>query len=97
MTSLDNSWSDWLDYNSEVISNVPQVSGVFMMHAAMKILLISDSDNLREGLTETIKDPCLSNATRFRFMPTDKHEKTKEDLIKNYQEKHDGNMPKCMQ
>ena len=34
------SWSDWLDYNQDEISKTPQEPGIYMMHAAMKILYI---------------------------------------------------------
>lgn len=89
-------WSDWLDFNQETISKVPESPGVFMMHAAMKILYISDSENIRKRLLESISAPCLSDATRFRYLLSVSHESLKEDLIKDYQRRHDGKLPGCM-
>ncbi len=90
-------WSDWLDFDKKSISNVPQSPGIFMMHASMKILYIDNSENLRNALLEVCTVPCISDATRFRYMETSSHEKTKEELIKDYSEKHDGKLPKCME
>lgn len=89
-------WSDWLDFNQETISKIPESSGVFMMHAAMKILYISDSKNIRKQLLESISAPCLSSATRFRYVLSESHESLKKELIRDYQERHDGKLPGCM-
>ena len=75
------SWSDWLDYNAETISKAPINSGVFMMHAAMKILFIQGTKNIRKDLESTLSNACISQATRFS----------------DYKNRHEGNMPKCMQ
>ena len=90
-------WSDWLDYNQETISEIPESPGVFMMHASMKVLLISDATNLRDGVTQTLESTCTNQATRFRYSVTEEHEKTKQDLIQDYKTRHEGNLPKCMQ
>ena len=95
--SIQDSWSDWLDFNQETISTVPESSGVFMMHAAMKILLIDDAENLRMKLSDSHSTPCVSDATRFRYMKHSSPKKIKDDLIKDYKERHEGNLPLCMQ
>lgn len=79
-----------------MILKVPESSGVFMMHAAMKILYIKDSVNLRKELLDAVSTPCLSEATRFRYLLSSAHEKIKDDLIKDYQDRHDGKLPGCM-
>ncbi|MBI5697015.1 MAG: hypothetical protein HZC29_00620 [Thaumarchaeota archaeon] len=71
-------WSDWLDYNTNEISKMPVEPGVYMMHAAMKILVIGSSENLRQTILESLNDSCANQ------------------LLKEYQEKHDGKLPKCM-
>jgi hypothetical protein len=75
----------------------PEAPGVFMMHAAMKILLIDSTSNLRQSITEALKTPCTSDAKRFRYFATDSYEEIKNKLLKEYQEKHEGKLPKCME
>lgn len=94
--TTEYTWSDWLDFSQEGISNIPEKPGVFMMHAAMKVLYINDSINLKKSLQESLSIPCISEAKRFRFMVSDEHEKIKSDLIEDYKNRHDGKMPKCM-
>ena len=90
------SWSDWLDFNKEAINNAPETPGVFMMHAAMKILYIGNSNNLRSGLLESLNNPCISESTRFRYSPTENHATIRDELIEDYKKRHDEKMPKCM-
>ena len=97
LAESNKEWSDWLDFNSEEISKVPELSGIFMMHAAMKILYIGSSDNIRMKLLESISTPCLSDASRFRYMLSKSHEKIENDIIKDYQARHNGQLPRCMQ
>lgn len=89
-------WSDWLDYSSQEISKTPEKPGVYMMHAAMKILFIGSSVNLRKTILESLNDPCIKDAKRFRYAATNSHDTIKDQLLKEYQEKHNGNLPKCM-
>lgn len=89
-------WSEWLDYNQEQISNVPVDSGVYMMHASMKILYIGHTANLRQSILESLSDTCVKDAKRFKYSTTPEHEKIGMQLLKEYQEKHNGEMPKCM-
>ncbi len=91
------SWSEWLDFNNEQIALVPQSAGVYMMHAAMKILFIGSSDNIQESIIKSLKTPCTSEAKRFRYFVTDFHLEIGQKLLKEYQEKHDGKLPKCME
>ena len=93
----DITWSDWLDYSEEQISKIPQEPGVYMMHAAMKILYIGNSTNLRQTILESLNDNCTKVAKRFRYSAIINHEETKTQLLKEYQEKHDGKLPRCME
>lgn len=96
-TTNQNTWSDWLDFNQENIQKSPTSAGVFMMHAAMKILYIDSADNIKNGIIQAQQKPCITEATRFRFMETKDHDTTRSDLIKDYQERHNGILPRCMQ
>jgi len=91
------SWSDWLDFSEEQVSNVPESPGVYMMHAAMKILFIGNSTNLKQSIAESLKAPCTSESKRFRYVETESHLETAQKLLKEYQEKHDGKLPRCME
>jgi excinuclease UvrABC nuclease subunit len=91
------SWSEWLDFNEEIVSKVPESPGVYMMHAAMKILFIGGSGNLRQSITESLKSSCTSDAKRFRYFAANSYEEIRDRLLKEYQEKHEGRLPKCMQ
>ena len=90
-------WSDWLDYSEEQISKTPQEPGVYMMHAAMKILYIGNATNLRQTILESLNDNCTKDAKRFRYSAISNHDETKMQLLKEYQEKHDGKLPRCME
>lgn len=95
--SAEINWSEWLDFNEEQTAKVPESPGVYMMHAAMKILFIGGSTNLKQSIAESLKTSCISDAKRFRYFVTDSHEAIKGKLLKEYQEKHDGKPPKCME
>ncbi|WP_268543055.1 DUF7508 domain-containing protein [Candidatus Nitrosotenuis cloacae] len=90
-------WSDWIDFNPETISGVPESPGVFMMHAAMKILHIGGSDNMQKSISELFAKACTCDAKRFRYSATANHDQVKSELLSEYQAKHGGQMPKCMQ
>jgi hypothetical protein len=90
-------WSEWLDFSSEQISKIPAESGVYTMHAAMKILVIGGTQNLRETILETLNDSCTKDAKRFKYSILANYEEVRMQLIKEYQEKHSGQLPKCMQ
>ena len=89
-------WSEWLDFNQDVAKSVPETSGVFVMHTAMKILFIGSAQNLRGSLLESMTTPCLEKAKRFRYMVTSSQEKIKEQLVQDYIKKHNGKLPECM-
>jgi excinuclease UvrABC nuclease subunit len=91
------SWSDWLEFNSENVSKVPQRAGVFRMHTAMKMMYIGNAENLQKRLDEALAAPCTSDAKRFCYMETNEHEKIKDDLLNDYKQRHDGKLPKCME
>ena len=88
-------WSDWLDFNQDTVSKVPEVSGVFMMHAAMKILYIGGSENMKKTI-ENISEKCVSNATRFRYRKEKDFGRIKNELIGDYKKRHEGKAPECM-
>lgn len=97
MSSIGTGWSDWLDFNTDIILTVPEAPGVFMMHTKMKVMYIDVADNLRKGLFEAIKLPCVSEAKRFRYMPTLSPQAIKDELIADYKKRHEGKLPVCME
>ena len=92
-------WSEWLDFDrSNIVSIVPEKSGVYKLHAAMKILYIGSSNqNLRQSLLDCLSDPCISKATRFGYALTYSADKVKEQLLNEYRSKHNGKLPVCME
>jgi len=42
-------------------------------------------------------NPCVSRATRIRYMQTSSFEKIMDELIKDYQSRHEGKLPQCME
>ena len=94
--SNNYSWSDWLDLNENIISNIPKNAGVYSMHLAMKILFIEGTENLQESIQEKLKHPEISENTRVKFMKTASYESITNDLIKDYKNRHDGKLPLCM-
>ena len=97
MLNNENAWSDWLDFNGDTISKIPQLAGVYMMHASMKILFIGGSENIKDAIENKEEEQCISKATRIRYMQTLSYEKVVEDLIKDYKDRHEGKLPQCMQ
>lgn len=91
------SWSEWLDFSEAQAANTPESSGVYMMHAAMKILYIGSTDNLKKSILNSLKTPCTCDAKRFRYFATGSHEELGKKLLREYQEKHDGKLPRCME
>ena len=91
------SWSDWLDFDRAGVERVPEAAGVYLMHASMKVLHIGGADNMRHALLQLLSDPCASKARRFHYMLTQSHAETKEQLLKDYADKHAGKLPGCME
>ena len=91
-------WSEWLDFDESNITTatIPDKSGVFKVHASMKILYIGSSMNLRQSLTDALSDPCIGKARRFSYLVTEGAEHVKDQLLKEYRESHGGNSPGCM-
>lgn len=94
---MELSWSEWLEFNKENVSKVPQTSGVFRMHTAMKMMYIGDAENLQKRLGETLVAPCTSEAKRFCYIETTQHEKIRDEILRDYRERHDGKFPRCME
>jgi hypothetical protein len=91
------SWSEWLDFDGAGVGQVPEAAGVYLMHASMKVMHIGGSPNMRKSLLELLSDPCASKAKRFHYMPSESYTETKEQLLKDYMDKHAGKMPSCME
>ena len=96
MSSNDIVWSEWLNFDKDTIEKIPESPGVFRMHAAMKILLIENAENLQKRLLETLNQPCTCEASRFCYYESPDHENLKSQLVKEYVAKHEGKMPRCM-
>lgn len=94
--SEDIKWSDWLDFSQEQVEKTPESPGVYMMHAAMKILYIGDTDNLKKSIMESLSANCVCDAKRFRYFATPSHDEIKQRVLDEYKKKHDGKMPLCM-
>jgi hypothetical protein len=93
--SLD--WSAWLDYDNSSLGAVPQSPGVYKLHAGMKILYIGSSNNLKESLQLSLSDPCINQAKRFSYALTPFPDRIKDQLLQDYQSKHAGQLPTCME
>lgn len=91
----DEVWSQWFDFDRANIDSAPESAGVFVMHANMKVLYIGASQNIRHGLVERLANECSSKAKRFRYMLTQSPDIQKNSLLKDYSEKHQGNLPLC--
>ncbi|MFN3654501.1 MAG: hypothetical protein ACK4TO_04140 [Candidatus Nitrosotenuis sp.] len=89
-------WSEWLDFNSEQTSRLPESPGVYMMHAAMKILYIGGTQNLKKSITDALTTSCVCDSKRFRYFATNEYDALCRSLLNEYKEKRDGNLPKCM-
>lgn len=97
--STEEKWSKWLDFNRETISLiVPEESGLFKVHASMKILYIGISQNLKATLLNSILDPCIGKGQRFSYMVNHGTlENLKTELLKDYTLRHNGSLPACME
>jgi len=92
-------WSKWLDFNRETISSVvPEESGLFKVHASMKILYMGMAQNLQTTLLDSILDPCIGKGQRFSYMVNHGSlEHLKTELLKDYKLRHNGTLPACME
>lgn len=97
LTGVELFWSEWLEFNKENVAKIPQNPGVFRMHTAMKMMFIGNTENLQKRLDEALVAPCTSDAKRFCYMATAEHKRIKDELLKEYRERHDGKLPKCME
>ena len=92
---MPEEWSQWLDFDVANLNSVPESAGVYVMHASMKVLYIGGSQNIREALNERLANECSSKAKRFRYMLTQSPESTRDTLLKDYADKHQGRLPLC--
>ena len=93
----DDSWSGWLDFDAGTVDGIPSEPGVFVMHAAMKILYIGGSESLREDLAGRLADPCTRDASRFKYMLAPNYRDVRDGLLGEYRERHGGRLPRCME
>jgi hypothetical protein len=93
---MSEEWSQWLDFDKAAVEAVPEAAGVCVMHASMKVLFIGGSQNIKKTLAERLSDECTGKAKRFRYMLTQSPDSVKEQMLKEYAEKHGGKMPLCM-
>jgi len=89
-------WSNWLNFDQSTTDAAPEEPGVFVMHASMKILYIGGGSNIRAELQKALKDSCIKNATRFKYMASKEYDAVRVGLIRDYTERHGGSMPHCM-
>ena len=92
-------WSEWLDFNVETIKSVvPEESGLFKVHASMKILYIGIADNLKTTLLDSISDPCIGKGQRFSYLINHNSlENLKAKLLDDFKLRHNGTLPACME
>ena len=97
-SSVDE-WSKWLDFNLETISSlVPEESGVFKVHASMKVLYIGITQNLKTTLLNSINDPCIGKGQRFSYLVNHGSlDNLKTEVLKDYRLRHNGKLPACME
>ncbi len=99
--NIDNigtlSWSSWLNFDKESITEIPEAEGVYKLHASMKILFIGNSNNLRKSLFESLSNTCINKATRFSYALTQSSDRIKEIVLNEYILKHNGKLPLCME
>lgn len=89
-------WSEWFDFNSEQTSKLPESPGIYMTHAAMKILYIGGTSNLKKSITDALTTSCVCESKRFRYFTTNEYDALSKIILNEYKEKHDGNLPRCM-
>ena len=92
----DTDWSEWLDFSQEIFEKIPKSPGVFMMHAAMKILFIGGSNNMKKTIEDISSEECISKSTRVRYRKEESFEKIKHELIVDFKKRHQGQLPSCM-
>ncbi|HXV46519.1 MAG TPA: hypothetical protein VD736_07600 [Nitrososphaera sp.] len=93
---MSHDWSQWLDFDRATVEAVPELPGVCVMHAGMKILYIGGSQNVRQDLLTKLSNPCTANAKRFKYLVTSAFKVVKEEQVKEYVSKH-GRLPPCME
>jgi hypothetical protein len=89
-------WSEWLDFDRANIESVPESPGVCMIHASMKVMYIGGGANIRQTLLKCLLEKCTSKAKRFHYLLTPSYDQVKEQMLKEYAEKHGGSLPICM-
>lgn len=97
--SGEDEWSEWLDFNRETISSlVPEETGLFKVHASMKVLYIGIALNLKTTLLDSTTDPCIGKGQRFSYMVNDGPlDGLKTEMLKDYRLRHNGKLPTCME
>lgn len=89
----------WSVFNSDKVSEVPSVFGVYELGNRAKNVIRIGSGNLRERLAEHLrsKNSCIRRSKYFRYEKTSGKEKSlqrERALQKKYKEMH-GKLPDC--
>lgn len=81
----------WLPFKREVVESVPTMGGVFqLLNAEKKIIRISGTVNLQQGLIECLEDP--AEAKYFIWEEDPMYTKRESELIQQYLQEH-GELP----
>ena len=89
----NDSWSGRLDFDAGTADGIPSEPGVLVMHAAMKILHVGGSGNLREDLAGRLADPCTRDAPGFRYILAPNCRDVRDGLPGGYGKRRDGRFP----
>lgn len=81
----------WLSLDKEAVESVPDTEGVFqLLDAEKKVIRISGTANLRQGLSECLENP--GDAAYFICEGDPMYTKRESELIQQYLQKH-GRLP----
>jgi formate dehydrogenase beta subunit len=81
----------WLSLDKEAVESVPETDGVFrLLDSGKKVLRISGTANLRQGLSECLENP--GDAAYFMYEEDPMYTKRESELIQQYLQEH-GKLP----
>lgn len=90
------SWTEWSEFSTTNLANVPQRSGVYQLGIIGEITYIGQSGDLRTRLLQhkNTGDSCIKSANYFRFLETSSPNMEEEKLLTDYK-KQKGRLPRC--